>query len=657
MTKSDGRRSAQGNRLKPSFEYQPIPNEEGKPGQSEKDLGARWGLGERAGPRMARKRLPTPEPPGGLGAGTIPEGMGSRRASLDQPIMGSDRLLKPSLDQALKASDWPVGLDQSLKDDSDWPRGSLDQSWGGDSDQLESQRDSGERRDGVADDEVNPDGDKKNPGDNSEELEYADSQEDQFDDGNRGSDGDSSSSDEDNTIGPSKAKYPWKKVFHKSSKNDVGSDGSRDVENLLDRPDSRDGSKYFPKDFHESDEEEQDEPEPEHEESDFDARLKSELAKILKKRDKDKLKKKRRKGKEPVRPKGFDTFMSSISQAGGSGARNPAAEALSSISVRHDERNVPSGVHFNRKSIYPNNRSKTKEPEENPKSSKSVQKSRKRSQSTSSSSSLSTSSSDSSSSSSSPESSPKGSSSSSPSSSSASESSSDSTSSTSSQNGDGAAKKKKKKKKKSANKKRRPLLRREREEKMLKRVKIDAPSQYNGKADLDVFDRWAFEVKTWKRLNRLSDEIAITMLNKYVTDKAGVFYMKYVAEKAKMWTMTAIFEGLFDYCFPKDFKSNLRRKLMAATQGKSRITEFIRDIELMADRFPDVNSRGIIDIFWGGMHQAIRVEVLKMGAHPERSDLTTIADCAARAEDGLLEAELQKQKDGVQTVCGGLGRR
>ena len=95
---------------------------------------------------------------------------------------------------------------------------------------------------------------------------------------------------------------------------------------------------------------------------------------------------------------------------------------------------------------------------------------------------------------------------------------------------------------------------------MLKRVKVDTPSSYNGKADLDVFDRWAFEVTTWKRLNRLSDEIAITMLNKYVTDKAGVFYMKYVAGKAKRWTLTDLFEGLFDYCFPKDFKSNLRRR-------------------------------------------------------------------------------------------------
>ena len=95
------------------------------------------------------------------------------------------------------------------------------------------------------------------------------------------------------------------------------------------------------------------------------------------------------------------------------------------------------------------------------------------------------------------------------------------------------------------------------------------------------------------------------MLNKYVTDKAGVFYMKYVAGKAKRWTLTDLFEGLFDYCFPKDFKSNLHRRLMTASQGKARITEFIRDIELMAGRFSDVNRRGIIDIFWWGIHQSI----------------------------------------------------
>ena len=84
---------------------------------------------------------------------------------------------------------------------------------------------------------------------------------------------------------------------------------------------------------------------------------------------------------------------------------------------------------------------------------------------------------------------------------------------------------------------------------------------------------------------------------------------------------------------------------MTASQGKTQITEFIRDIELMAGRFPDVNCRGIIDIFWWGIYQSIRVEVVQMGAHPERLSLDTIVKCAVRVEDSIVEAELQKPKE------------
>ena len=34
-----------------------------------------------------------------------------------------------------------------------------------------------------------------------------------------------------------------------------------------------------------------------------------------------------------------------------------------------------------------------------------------------------------------------------------------------------------------------------------------------------------------------------------------------------------------------------------------------------------------------------------MGAHPERSSLDTIVKCAVRAEDSIVEVELQKQKE------------
>ena len=60
MAKTDGRKSAQGGRTKPGFVYKPVTDEEANPGQSDKDLGARWGAGEEAGPRNARRRETSP---------------------------------------------------------------------------------------------------------------------------------------------------------------------------------------------------------------------------------------------------------------------------------------------------------------------------------------------------------------------------------------------------------------------------------------------------------------------------------------------------------------------------------------------------------------------------------------------------------------------
>jgi len=135
------------------------------------------------------------------------------------------------------------------------------------------------------------------------------------------------------------------------------------------------------------------------------------------------------------------------------------------------------------------------------------------------------------------------------------------------------------------------------------------------------------------------------LLNQYLSGKASVYYMKYVAGKAKKWTLTMIFEGLFDYCFPRDFKSSLRRRLISATQGKTRVAEFIRDIEIMADRFPDVDERSIIGIFWWGMNQPIRAGIIEIGINQERSPLDKIVECAVRAEGEIREASAQRNRD------------
>ena len=181
----------------------------------------------------------------------------------------------------------------------------------------------------------------------SDELEYAEWQGDRGGPEDQSTNGEKGNSDGSNTIGPSNPCFVWKKVFRKWLKGSEKSDNSRDIENLLDRLTSRDGSKYFPKEFYGSDKDEEPEPDEPESEPSLDTQLRRQAVMMSGQSGKNKPKK-NPKGKEPIHLEGYDEFMSSINQAGAKHERNRAAEALGAISAKHDKRNVPSGVHFNR---------------------------------------------------------------------------------------------------------------------------------------------------------------------------------------------------------------------------------------------------------------------------------------------------------------------
>lgn len=94
--------------------------------------------------------------------------------------------------------------------------------------------------------------------------------------------------------------------------------------------------------------------------------------------------------------------------------------------------------------------------------------------------------------------------------------------------------------------------------KALSSMKIDNPPVYKGNPNLDEFDHWIFAVHVWVKRMGLSNKWAVRLLVNFVKDQASVFYMKHVALKPKKWTLRKIFNALFDYCFPLDYKLQLR---------------------------------------------------------------------------------------------------
>ncbi|KAI0323422.1 hypothetical protein GY45DRAFT_1211891, partial [Cubamyces sp. BRFM 1775] len=178
--------------------------------------------------------------------------------------------------------------------------------------------------------------------------------------------------------------------------------------------------------------------------------------------------------------------------------------------------------------------------------------------------------------------------------------------------------------------------------KALSGVKIKTPFVWDGTADLDLFDQWTYEVDTWAELNELPDRVVIKLMIQFMKGEAGKFFMRHVSTRQSEWTVKKLYEALFDYCFPSDYKARLRARLERSYQGKNRVRDFVRDIQQLAVRFPDVTDFQLVQIFWKGLNTHLRVYLIEKGLNPEKTKLDKLVKYAVRKEDAYTEARREE---------------
>ncbi|TFK79489.1 hypothetical protein K466DRAFT_579187 [Polyporus arcularius HHB13444] len=181
-------------------------------------------------------------------------------------------------------------------------------------------------------------------------------------------------------------------------------------------------------------------------------------------------------------------------------------------------------------------------------------------------------------------------------------------------------------------------------QKALTGVKLKSPFNYDGTADIDVFDKWTYEVDTWAELNGLDDHLMLKIVVQFMSGKPAQFFMRHVATYRSKWTMKRLYEALFDYCFPPDYKASLRYDLEHAEQGEREgVRDFVRKIQHLAIRFPDVTDVQLVHIFWHGVHQHIRLHLIEKGYDPETTKLDRLVKHAVRREKAYRQAQKEER--------------
>ncbi|KDQ06333.1 hypothetical protein BOTBODRAFT_93322, partial [Botryobasidium botryosum FD-172 SS1] len=146
---------------------------------------------------------------------------------------------------------------------------------------------------------------------------------------------------------------------------------------------------------------------------------------------------------------------------------------------------------------------------------------------------------------------------------------------------------------------------------------------YDGKADIEVFDKWIYEVETYYNLLGIDEnsDIAIRCISSFVDGKAARFFQNNVRDNIRNWTIARFQRELFDYCFPATFIADQKDLFDDLQQDSMSVKDYISKLEAIAQRIPYITDRMKVIKFWEGSNIYLQIELTKMGHTKETSSL------------------------------------
>ena len=113
------------------------------------------------------------------------------------------------------------------------------------------------------------------------------------------------------------------------------------------------------------------------------------------------------------------------------------------------------------------------------------------------------------------------------------------------------------------------------------------------------------------------------------------------------WTLSLFYEELFNYCFPVDYRMQLRRTLARCHQNDKSIAEYTYELQDLFDMIGDISERDQVLKFWNGVRPSIQKELWKNRLNLELSSWKNVVSQAEIIEIADNVAERRDRKPGL----------
>jgi hypothetical protein len=164
------------------------------------------------------------------------------------------------------------------------------------------------------------------------------------------------------------------------------------------------------------------------------------------------------------------------------------------------------------------------------------------------------------------------------------------------------------------------------------KLKPVPPEKYSGAADTRLFYRFVQEATDYVEAGNVSRQRQVFVISRFLTGKAWDYYTQSVSLDPFGWRLRDFFIELFNFCFPRDFRSEQREKLARCFQNERTVKEYVHNLIELYNMIGEETDRNKVVKLWRGFRKEIKAGLFRADLHPEVSSWDQVVDKAETIE-------------------------
>ncbi|KAI1786252.1 hypothetical protein LXA43DRAFT_898365, partial [Ganoderma leucocontextum] len=142
-------------------------------------------------------------------------------------------------------------------------------------------------------------------------------------------------------------------------------------------------------------------------------------------------------------------------------------------------------------------------------------------------------------------------------------------------------------------------------------LKPAEPEKYSGNPDLAEFNRFIGQARDYLDGYRVKPKRHGAVISRFLEGRAHEFYVNTISRNPREYPFKNILVGLFNYCFPINFRQKTREKLRNMRQNGRSIQTYTYEIENLFLILGMDRNEERVDAFWFGLDKYIQGELWK----------------------------------------------